>query len=321
MSNRRQGFTLIELLVVIAIIAILMSLLMPSVQKVREAASSLQCSNNLKNIGLACQMYHDTYKCLPTAGRPTGTNSYAAAKGDLTWAYQILPYVEQNALFESVVFNTSATPPAWDFSTIQGLTVALYFCPSRRSQSLYGGRTVSDYAANLGTLVYDSTSATPYAALSDGAIISTSTGFPNGFGRGVGMLHFPDGTSNTILVGERMVNLTLMQSTTDPQDDEHFFNGVNGDVARGSVAVMSGGILQGYRGPGKDVNTSVATCGGSPDPCDGWKWRFGSSHTAGVNVVMVGGTVHRIVFAVPGDVFWRLCNRADGQPVSSADYE
>jgi prepilin-type N-terminal cleavage/methylation domain-containing protein len=118
---RRSGFTLIELMVVIAIIAVLMGLLLPAVQKVREAASRISCANNLHQLGLAFHLYHDGQGKLPPSRLSPGT---------ATWAVLILPYIEEDNLYRQ-----------WDLSRIyydqtpvaRQKAVKIYFCHSRRT--------------------------------------------------------------------------------------------------------------------------------------------------------------------------------------------
>jgi prepilin-type N-terminal cleavage/methylation domain-containing protein len=203
-SLRRRGFTLIELLVVIAIIAILIGLLLPAVQKVREAAAKTQCSNNLKQIGIAMNNYHDQNKHFPTALSATGwslwvavppsTPGYNSQGTTNTWMGLINPYIEQN-------FTTG------------GLDVKMFQCPS-------DPRYAQQWGTGSGNGFNDQWGMTWYAATH-----STDTSFPgtygtNGTDDGVVSTYpgantsqslFPgyrvtdiiDGTSNTIMVAER----------------------------------------------------------------------------------------------------------------------
>ncbi len=140
-NRHRPGFTLIELLVVIAVIGILIGLLLPAVQSVRESASRTQCANNLKQIGLACHLYHDQHKRLPP-------NRYALKEGP-SWAWLLLPNLEQNNLYRQ--WQSGWPYPGMDPSRpidaaakaraeqVLATAVPQYFCPSRgRSSTLTG---------------------------------------------------------------------------------------------------------------------------------------------------------------------------------------
>src|ERR1041385_8052583 len=98
---RRTAFTLVELLVVIAIIGVLVALLLPAVQSAREAARRMQCTNHLRQYGLGIQNYHDTYQVFPI--NATGVNGSAIPR--LTWQVRILPYMEQQAVFNAIDFT------------------------------------------------------------------------------------------------------------------------------------------------------------------------------------------------------------------------
>src|SRR5271166_4477022 len=164
--HHRSGFTLIELLVVIAIIGILIGLLLPGVQKVRESAARSKCQNNLKQMALAMQLYHDSNQAFPPA---------FAKPSNYGWGVWILPYLEQSALYNAI--NPAATTLAVDTNTT--LPLAVYTCPSDTGPAI-------NYS-------YDSFAKSNYAVseqVSDG-------------GSAINIMTITDGTSNTIMIGER----------------------------------------------------------------------------------------------------------------------
>ena len=150
------GFTLVELLVVIAIIGVLVALLLPAVQAAREASRRMSCSNQMRQMSLAMQNHVSSKNSFPSGGidpwpriedYASGGRAFAAPKQGLSWAYQILPYLEQNAVHNLV--DTEELPRTY---------VGLYYCPSRRGptqnpndNSIFGGRWLMDYAALVGS--------------------------------------------------------------------------------------------------------------------------------------------------------------------------
>lgn len=204
MSHRtRRGFTLVELLVVIAIIGILVALLLPAVQAAREAARRMQCSNNLKQIGLAVMMSHDIRNEFPT-GRETRDPF------DVSWAFRLLPFMEELAVFNAR--NPDTTVPCWDASNAEAFRtpVATYFCSSRRAPIadrnfdnnnqapvVLGVAAGGDYAANAGTYFnYAVTPNAPFDPKRGGPIHTFSS---------VNAAQVTDGLSKTFAIGEKHI--------------------------------------------------------------------------------------------------------------------
>lgn len=240
--SRRQGFTLIELLVVIAIIAILIGLLLPAVQKVRDAAAKLQCSNNLKQMGLALQMYHEDHGFFPR-GTYDDVNNGSGQLAALPWGVYILPYLEQNNIYQ--MFDTSSfnwsnpTTIAGTFNnppnnngavTTPGsyasggnpacYSIKTYICPSSPGQGAVFTNTwdQNGVGVNLSSGPYAgnaswSCSATDYIAASGvpghfwrnylPAGNYTENGVLNDNNIQVNLVQISDGSSNTWIVGER----------------------------------------------------------------------------------------------------------------------
>jgi prepilin-type N-terminal cleavage/methylation domain-containing protein len=330
-SYRRGAFTLIELLVVIAIIAVLVGLLLPAVQKVRASAARTQCENNLKQIGVALHNFHGVFDRFPTGGKdgcdvprhpavtdvnctdpvPTGTTSYIAAPYTLTtgptqerrrewsWAYQILPQLEQSAVYEN---STHAT--------VRTTAIKTYYCPARRPARLYGSGTGTakiDYAGNGGRGSSDANNAF-------GVIVRTGNAVT---GR-VRLADVRDGTSTTALVGEKRMKLDQFGVSTD--DNESYANpGWDSEIVRYAAAdddtrltPAPNPLPPGYRGPNPDVRVTAAPF----DPLNGGLVQFGSSHPAACQFVLCDGSVRRVRFGADPVQMRRFTDRSDGAVLS-----
>ncbi len=172
MRRNRSGFTLIELLVVIAIIAVLIALLLPAVQSAREAARRAQCTNNLKQLGLAVANYESSTGVLPWGSGPDGWNNWSAA-------VLLLPYLEQQPLYSAINFSApSAMFPSsvWNL-TGQAAQVAALLCPSDQDRltTPYGK---NNYMANVGSAPRISARTTPWSARSSSPATRPRSGWP-----------------------------------------------------------------------------------------------------------------------------------------------
>ena len=298
---RRQAFTLIELLVVIAIIAVLLMLMLPAVQKAREAAARASCQNNLHQLGIALIQHYLDYQVLPSNGGPAPgqINQVATAGGwwglanpqtaprdqPGCWGYSILRYLEQQ---NAVTAND------------QGVAAKVFLCPSRgRNQPQVvpavdpitpsvsytnGGRNPwckTDYAGNWYVLVN--------RWWAGGCPVA---GLP------LSLTDISDGTSNTLLVGEKAMDPQRYDTGGWWFDEPIFTGGSDGTGRRGTIILS---------------DIEAGRTGAFP-------WNWGSPHVAGAQFVFADGAVRSIPFGTDGSVVWALLTPNGHDLVSLGDF-
>jgi prepilin-type N-terminal cleavage/methylation domain-containing protein/prepilin-type processing-associated H-X9-DG protein len=319
-QSRRGGFTLIELLVVIAIIGILMALLLPAIQKVREAANKMLCGSNQRQIGIALHNYHNDFNSLPCGGVTDGICCGTPSKE--TWAITLLPYVEQDALFKTYNMAAFNEDPANTFTRTQ--FVKMYACPSD-SQSKQLLVPASGPGADLSPPRQYMTSS--YRAVS--GLSDTCDWFDNAWGstclkggwrgalyscskpRGIGpaKITFPDGTSNTIILGE-YTTITEPRRTTFWAYTYTSYNQSSVVVHTNYPTNLTGGQSRQLL---NDYNRCVAIGGvGTSNPC---KRAFASMHAGGINWLFGDGSIRSISTGVDMSVLAALATIAGGELV------
>jgi len=334
------GFTLVELLVVIAIIGILIGLLLPAVQSARESARRVQCLNHLKQISLAFHHHHESHGHFPAGG--WGSNWIGDEERGFGWKqpggwnYNILPFVEQQPLYDSGkgLWNRSmAASRAYMRARVAmvGTPRSIMHCPSRRSAQWYGNpwgwapinfpnlvpvvqQAKNDYAANSGNVLacYQTHLGTPQS-LSEGdsgnfawADMSRCKGISH-LKSTVSMKNVTDGTSNTICVGEKYMLIDDYTTGDDPGDNWNMYVGHNGDLNR--VTYTAG-------------NPNRRDCPPRPDGLiDQYEECFGSAHPSGLNAAFCDGSARMISFEIDEITWSRLGSRDDGFTIDASQIQ
>jgi prepilin-type N-terminal cleavage/methylation domain-containing protein/prepilin-type processing-associated H-X9-DG protein len=304
-DRTRAGFTLIELLVVIAIIAILIGLLVPAVQKVREADNRIQCANNLKQMGLGMHNYASTFhNRFPSGGWGWNWVGDANRGSDIHqpggWIFQFLPYVEADnvarigkGLSGQALLNANRDRCS--------IPVPIFNCPSRRlggpftdSIEYFNASTVtlaarSDYAACSGNVASDEINGGPASYADENTFDWGNTSQYTGIIFRRSQIRFADitnGTSNTYLLGEKYLNPDHYLDGQDPGDNENMYVGFDNDINRTTFSPP----LQDTRGV-QDT------------------FRFGSAHIAGLNMLMADGSVQFVEYTIDPATFRRAGDR------------
>jgi prepilin-type N-terminal cleavage/methylation domain-containing protein/prepilin-type processing-associated H-X9-DG protein len=312
----RKGFTLVELLVVIAIIGVLVGLLLPAIQSAREAARRTECQNNLKQIGIALQSYHDTTQSFPMGREKTD-------QFGVSWAFRLLPYAEESAIYGS----RDATQRVDDNANARAMRtpIAFYACPSRRRAAAdrdfdnndapplptaKAVATLGDYAANAGRLWNTAMDIqpnpddpnsphNPVDIMSSDAVDVTVAG-PIFTGSRIGARRVTDGLSKTLAVGERHIPPPLAPA---PNDMVNYYQGDTGFLSGDMPTTIFRGsdTRDGHVGFATNQDDPSFEKFGSPHP-NAVMFAFLDGHVAPLSDDIEGTTLQALVTIGGGEV-------------------
>ncbi|QDT24620.1 DUF1559 domain-containing protein [Gimesia chilikensis] len=294
----RHGFTLIELLVVIAIIAILIALLLPAVQQAREAARRSQCKNNLKQIGIALHNYHDVHSVFPPGWvGVVSRQPNVGGESGFSWGTMILPYIDQANLYNQ--FNFSLAMDVAPNRALLSQRLTVFQCPSDPKPDTFMAEdrnaaqvqmATANYAAVFGSVELDdcytvSPGTPPLSA--QGQCVSNGIFYHNSKVR---MRDITDGTSNTLMVGERT-------TYNDPVEGPWY-------------GTWSGALPLTDDAPARVIGHAEHLPNGGDDPED-----FGSFHVGGAHFILGDGHVRFLSENMNQEIFEALGTRAGGEVI------
>jgi prepilin-type N-terminal cleavage/methylation domain-containing protein len=305
--STRWGFSLVELLVVIAIVGVLIALLLPAVQAARESARRTQCTNNLKQVGLATLNFYDASRVMPTGGSTWSLVALRTGAGHMAypphqtigWMVQLLPFLEESNVQD--IQGTDASYYNWHL--LRQKPIACYFCPSRRGLTVknggYGVAAMNDYCAMVGP--------------GNGFNVAQAA-YPNH----AVVVHFPavirvkditDGTTKSVMFSEKRLQPEAYEAPIGDSwhDDQGYYQGWDADTIRMTSCSVA---VDGWFPCTLGVDTPMPNMTAAESMSFGNS--LGSAHAAGIYAVFADGSVRMVSYDINQPILESLANRHDG---------